>query len=137
MSATIDDAEAHLRSIISSLYLVISQAHDYHGPQTQKAITDEIKHLIRQLVQLSQTARHLAINLPLDIIQYVETSRNPDVYTREFVELVLKLNQQAKGRAEAIANFRDILGREMASAIPDIRNDVQQVVAATGGEVAR
>ncbi|KAK4541380.1 hypothetical protein LTR36_007981 [Oleoguttula mirabilis] len=136
MDATLDNAEAHLRSIISSLYIVISQAHEYHGLGTQKSITNEIKNLIHQLVQLSQTARHLPINLPFDLIQYVEESRNPDIYGRQFVELVLKLNQQAKGRAEAFASFRDILGREMASGIPDIKNDVQQVVAATGGKLA-
>lgn len=37
-----EEAEARLRSIITSLYLVMAQAHEYHGPQTQKAITNEM-----------------------------------------------------------------------------------------------
>ncbi|EGP91361.1 uncharacterized protein MYCGRDRAFT_32659, partial [Zymoseptoria tritici IPO323] len=74
--------------------------------------------------------------LPLEIIQYVENSRNPDIYTREFVELVMRYNQQQKGRSDAYAQFRDILGREMASAIPDLREDVRKVVESSGGQIS-
>jgi mediator of RNA polymerase II transcription subunit 10 len=66
----------------------------------------------------------------------VENSRNPDIYTREFVELVMRYNQQQKGRSDAYAQFRDILGREMASAIPEIREDVKKVVESSGGQIS-
>ena len=73
--------------------------------------------------------------LPLDIIQYVENSRNPDIYTREFVELVMKYNQQLKGRSDAFASFRDVLGAEMMGGIPDIREETRSIVQASGGRV--
>lgn len=82
-----------------------------------------------------QTARRLPTSLPPEIIDYVEKSRNPDIYTREFVELVQKLNQQLKGRSQAYADFRDILAREMMSALPDCREDVKRTLEATGGKV--
>lgn len=66
----------------------------------------------------------------------MENSRNPDIYTREFVELVMRYNQQQKGRSDAYAQFRDILGREMASAIPDLREDVRKVVESSGGQIS-
>jgi mediator of RNA polymerase II transcription subunit 10 len=66
----------------------------------------------------------------------VENSRNPDIYTREFVELVMRYNQQQKGRSDAYAQFRDILGREMASAIPEIREDVKKIVESSGGQIS-
>lgn len=76
-------------------------------------------------------ARRLPTHLPLEIIQYVEQTRNPDIYTREFVELVMKYNQQQKGRSEAYAQFRDILGSRMMTGIPEIRNDVRSVLEAS------
>lgn len=88
------------------------------------------KRLLHSLIQLSQTARRLPVHLPKDIINYVEQSRNPDIYTREFVELVMRYNQQLKGRSEAFSSFRDILAREMTSAIPDIAEDVKRVTEA-------
>ncbi|KAF2486449.1 putative mediator of RNA polymerase II transcription subunit [Neohortaea acidophila] len=134
-AATIEDADAHLRAIITNLYMLLAQAHDYHGPNTQQAMAAEIKSLLQNLILVTNTARRLPTYLPIEIIQYVEASRNPDIYTREFVELVMRYNQQQKGRSEAFATFRDILGREMASGIPDIKEDVKRVVEATGGKV--
>lgn len=82
-----------------------------------------------------RTSRRLPIGLPPEIIDYVERSRNPDIYTREFVELVQRLNQQLKGRSQAYADFRDILAREMMGALPDNRDEIKSVVESTGGTV--
>lgn len=89
--------------------------------------------MIKNLLSLCQTARRLPTGLPPEIIDYVERSRNPDIYTREFVELVQKLNQQLKGRSQAFADFRDILAREMMGALPDCKQDITMVVESTGG----
>lgn len=97
--------------------------------------TSSSKNLLQNLQSLSQTARRLPTHIPVEIIQYVENSRNPDIYTREFVELVMRYNQQQKGRADAYAQFRDILGDAMIQGIPDIREDVRKVLEASGGSV--
>lgn len=65
----------------------------------------------------------------------MDSARNPDIYTREFVELVQRGNQDLKGKREAFAGFRDVLAREMRSAMPECRGEVDRVVAATGGSV--
>ncbi|KAF9886921.1 RNA polymerase II mediator complex subunit [Aspergillus nanangensis] len=76
------------------------------------------------------------IQLPPEIIDYVDSARNPDIYTREFVELVQRGNQDLKGKKEAFAGFRDVLAREMRSAMPECRGEVDRVVCATVGEVS-
>lgn len=76
-----------------------------------------------------------SVQLPPEIIDYVDAARNPDIYTREFVELVQKSNQDMKGKMEAFASFRDVLAREMASAMPECKKEVEKVVKATGGDV--
>jgi mediator of RNA polymerase II transcription subunit 10 len=74
-------------------------------------------------------------NIPDPLIAYVENGRNPDVYTREMVELVRRMNQLARGKETAFVRFRDVLAREMGTAMPELRADVERVVQATGGEV--
>ncbi len=91
------------------------------------------KQLIRNLVDLTQAARRLPDHIPIELIEYIESTRNPDIYTREFVELVMRYNQQQKGRIEAFASFRDILAEQMMVGIPDIREDVKTVLIASGG----
>lgn len=96
-------------------------------------MTAEIKSLIQNLYELTQTSRRLPTQIPLELIQYVEGKRNPDVYKREIVEMVMQYNQIQKGRAQAFADFRDILGKEMMTAIPDSRDEIKQVLEASGG----
>lgn len=72
-------------------------------------------------------------SIPEPLIQYVENGRNPDIYTREFVELVRRLNQLVRGKMHAFGGFRDVLARDMCAAMPELRDDVRRVLEATGG----
>lgn len=72
--------------------------------------------------------------IPETLIHYVENGRNPDIYTREFVELVRRMNQLTRGKLHAFASFRDVLAHEMENALPELRDDVRRVVHATGGQ---
>lgn len=47
------------------------------------------------------------------------------------MELVQRGNQDLKGKREAFAGFRDVLAREMRSAMPECRAEVDRVVALT------
>ncbi|KAI7156236.1 hypothetical protein KC349_g6409 [Hortaea werneckii] len=131
--STIEEVDVHLRNIINSLYLLIMSIHDYQGTETLKSVTTEIKHLINLLVTTSRTARRLPTFIPVEIIGYVESTRNPDIYTRDFVELVMRYNQSLAGQSAGLAQFRDIFGKEIMSAIPELSQDVNEILVATGG----
>lgn len=73
------------------------------------------------------------MRIPPELIQYVDAGRNPDIYTREFVELARRGNQLMRGKQAAFAAFRDTLAEEMARGLPELTDDVARVVAATGG----
>ncbi|KAK4638982.1 RNA polymerase II mediator complex subunit [Podospora bellae-mahoneyi] len=72
--------------------------------------------------------------IPLPLMEYVENGRNPDIYTREFVELVRRLNHLTRGKMHAFRDFRDVLAREMAAAMPEVKEDAMRVVEETGGK---
>jgi mediator of RNA polymerase II transcription subunit 10 len=91
--------------------------------------------LVENLVTLKQSAPSVSIDIPPDIILYVESSRNPDVFTREFVELAQRGNQQLKGRAEAYRLLRDTLAKDIVAAMPELRNDVARICQSTGDEL--
>lgn len=91
--------------------------------------------LIQTLVHLSQTAPSVHIDIPPEVTNYVESSRNPDIYTREFVELVQRTNQMLKGREEAYRFLQEQIAWQLSNAVPELRNDVVKVVEATGGKV--
>lgn len=70
--------------------------------------------------------------MPPELVKYVEGGRNPDIYTREFVELVRRGNQLVRGKMGAFETFRDVLAGEMSSAMPELKGDVDRVLEATG-----
>ena len=82
--------------------------------------------LLKNLSELQKTAQRLPTYIPEEVINYVEDARNPDIYTRQMVELVMRYNQVLKGRSEAFASFRDILGQQMMVGIPEINGDGRQ-----------
>lgn len=70
-------------------------------------------------------------SVPRDLVQYVEAGRNPDIYTREFVELVRRTNQLRAGKRGAFAQFRDTLAGQIRSALPELGGDVDRIMGAT------
>jgi mediator of RNA polymerase II transcription subunit 10 len=92
--------------------------------------------LVQNLVKLSQSAPSVHVDIPPEVTSYVEGSRNPDIFTREFVETVQRMNQLLNGRTDAYLLMRDTLAKDIISAIPELREDVREVVESTGGTVA-
>ncbi|KAF3393902.1 Mediator of RNA polymerase II transcription subunit 10 [Penicillium rolfsii] len=149
MLKTVDD---DIRDVIQHLFEIQSAVHGYLGPETQQELVRKIKNLTLTLSTLTthtalppnaaETATAnttdpsnpplASIQLPPEIIEYVDAARNPDIYTREFVELVQRGNQDLKGKREAFADFRDVLAREMRSAMPECRGEVDRVMTMLG-----
>ena len=82
--------------------------------------------LSESLATLSASSSALPTQIPHEIIDYVEDGRNPDIYTREFVELAQRGNQYLRSKCEAFARFRDILGEEIVKAMPELKEEVIQ-----------
>ncbi|KAG9191203.1 mediator of RNA polymerase II transcription subunit 10 [Alternaria panax] len=129
------DVEAQLKDIVQNLYNLIVQAYDHHGSKTQEAMKRETQSLIQNLVKLARTAPSVNINIPPEVMSYVENSRNPDIFTREFVETVQRMNQMLYGRVDAYRALQEQLALHVSSAIPELKNDVNSVVESTGGKM--
>ncbi|RAL09963.1 mediator complex subunit NUT2 [Aspergillus homomorphus CBS 101889] len=150
---TLATVDHDLKDIIQHLFEIQSAVHGYLGPETQQELVRKIKNLTLSLQALQthtsdsnpdatstaptsnpQDPPLGSVQLPPEIIDYVDAARNPDIYTREFVELVQRGNQDLKGKKEAFRGFRDVLAREIRGAMPECRGEVKRVMEMTGGE---
>ncbi|KAK4459127.1 putative mediator of RNA polymerase II transcription subunit 10 [Cladorrhinum samala] len=106
------------------------------GP-TPQSLSASITTLDQSLLSVYSTASSLPPqsnpSIPLPLMEYVENGRNPDIYTREFVELVRRLNQLQRGKSHAFRDFRDVLADVMVAGMPELREDVERVMESTGG----
>ena len=86
-------------------------------------------------MKLSRTAPSVHIVIPPEVTNYVENSRNPDIFTREFVETVQRMNQMLKGRSDALRMLQEQIAWQLTHAIPELKDDVTRAVESTGGRV--
>ncbi|KAK8221554.1 mediator of RNA polymerase II transcription subunit 10 [Phyllosticta capitalensis] len=131
--STLEPIDVQMKRIIQNLYQLVVQVHDFQGTNTEDAMKREITELLANLLQLSRQASNVSLMVPPEIVAYVESGRNPDIYTREFAEVVQKKNQNLKGKSEAYAQFRDILAKKIITAFPELEADARRVVQNTGG----
>ncbi|KAF2455889.1 transcription factor subunit Med10 of mediator complex-domain-containing protein [Lineolata rhizophorae] len=121
-----------MKTVVQTLYNLIVTPLEFQGTSSEDALRRDISNLAAQLAHLHRAAPSVSVNIPPDIIQYVEDGRNPDIYTREFVELVQRNNQRLKGKSDALAAFRDILAADIAGAMPEMRGEVVRVLESVG-----
>ncbi|OTA93230.1 hypothetical protein M434DRAFT_73433 [Hypoxylon sp. CO27-5] len=147
-----DALEQQLKDTIQTLTNVMVQVVNYDSTVSStnpsaspasRSSRDVIANELRTLSSNLQAIHARAIDtspdrelphIPPELIQYVDNGRNPDIYTREFVELVRRGNQLARGKQSAFASFRDVLAGEMDKAMPELRDDTASVLANTRGE---
>ncbi|ODV94830.1 hypothetical protein PACTADRAFT_76437 [Pachysolen tannophilus NRRL Y-2460] len=122
-----------LAIIIETLLHLGVLVHDFQGTEDAKiGLTSLMSKLITQLQVIDKPEESLdKVPIPLDVLQYIEDGRNPDVYTREFVESVRKSNQYLKGKTLAFTRLRDTLGDQIISEFPELKDEVQDIIKRT------
>ncbi|KAI0528084.1 transcription factor subunit Med10 of mediator complex-domain-containing protein [Xylaria bambusicola] len=139
--------EQQLKDTIQSMHNIMVQITAYDSttsspspsrpPTSRDVLAAELTALSRSLQTIYRTSTTRTLpQVPPELVQYVDNGRNPDVYTREFVELVRRGNQLMRGKQSAFASFRDVLAGEIENAMPELRDDAARVVAATRGDGA-
>jgi|TARA_R110002003_G_scaffold1005_6_gene22021 mediator of RNA polymerase II transcription subunit 10 len=75
------------------------------------------------------------MDIPPEVTNYVENSRNPDIFTREFVETVQRMNQMLKGRSDALQLLQEQIAWQLTNVIPELKGDITKAVESTGGNM--
>ncbi|EPY53668.1 mediator complex subunit Med10 [Schizosaccharomyces cryophilus OY26] len=129
MTPEMKELASKLEDTTQSLYdlaLVIYNLEDTTPPDT---IPENISTLINHLRSLPKISKKVNEPISQDVLEYVEQGRNPDVYARQFSELVQKDNQYVHGKFLAMENFQQTLAEEIISAYPHLKNDVDDILA--------
>lgn len=116
--------------------MVQVNSYNQTAKPSAEVLGNSSKSLEKSLNRVYQSPINLP-SIPPELIQYVDNGRNPDIYSRELVEAARKSNQIMKGKKEAFADFRDVLAGEMRRAMPELGEEVDDVVVATGGRVEK
>ncbi|PHH68909.1 hypothetical protein CDD82_190 [Ophiocordyceps australis] len=110
-----DQVEQQLKDVIQDLYQIMVQVSTYDaaGRPSREVLSNEIKTLSQSLqtihsTSISASPSQALPSVPPELLEYVENGRNPDIYTREFVELVRRGNQLMRGKQRAFAALQEL-----------------------------
>ncbi|ODQ78416.1 hypothetical protein BABINDRAFT_162644 [Babjeviella inositovora NRRL Y-12698] len=108
--------------------------HDFQG--TEQARNGASIRLNQTLEDLAKLAAYSSENLkdvpiPLDVLQYIEDGRNPDVYTREFIESTSKLGGYLSAKVKGMDKLKKVLGAKIAQEFPELDEVVDEIINTT------
>lgn len=130
------ELQDEISSIIETFLHLGVQVHDFQSTNDAKlGLSNHINKAINQLKNLSNKnidndhADSIdKILIPSDLINYIQDGRNPDIYTREFVEVVRKINQFLNGKSLAFQNFQNTLANSIKQEFPELSTDVDTIL---------
>lgn len=125
---------SQLQLLVESFIELGVLVHDNQGtPQSHSALTHKTNQVISQLSGLTNSPFTLQFPIPVDVISYIEDGRNPDIYTREFVEVTAKSNARLKGKMLAFRKLRDVLSEKLVEEFPALKDGVENIKSRTNG----
>lgn len=67
------------------------------------------------------------IEVPIELLRYVDDGGNPDVFTVDAIKASVAANQISKGKAEAFRQLKDRTTQKLKEAFPEDITDYQQL----------
>ncbi|KAH3902459.1 probable Mediator of RNA polymerase II transcription subunit 10 [Saccharomycodes ludwigii] len=133
---SLDTTQDLLSEIIEGFIELGVSVYDFPGTdEAKQGMVTNLKRNFERIVKLDQLAntdKNLNnVNVPLDVLQYIEDGRNPDVYTREFVEAIKRSNQYQRGKMLAMRQLRDSLATKIIEEFPDLEKQVDLITKKT------
>jgi mediator of RNA polymerase II transcription subunit 10 len=134
-----NDVSGIIKDVVGDLYDMQSKTHGFI-PETTDLLVDRIGELTEKLAHLKeQTDPTRAPNNPIhtvsiapEIVDYVDDGRNPDIFTREFVENVQRGNAVINGKKQAFRDFSVILAQKMKEGLKGVDEGVDMVMRNAG-----
>ncbi|SGZ55023.1 CIC11C00000002291 [Sungouiella intermedia] len=123
---------SQLQGLVESFIELGVLVHDNQGThQSHTALTHKTNQVISQLSGLTNSPFTQQYPIPIDVISYIEDGRNPDIYTREFVEVTAKSNARLKGKMLGFATLRKVLGDKLVEEFPHLAGAVENINSRT------
>ncbi|CAJ0948734.1 unnamed protein product, partial [Mesorhabditis belari] len=89
-------------------------------PRNQENFNHKIHTLITGLQELDRARNNFDdIRIPLELLEFLDQGKNPQLYNKECLERVLNKNRQVNGKIELYKRFRSLLLKELGEEMPE------------------
>uniref|UniRef100_A0A8D8XID7 Mediator of RNA polymerase II transcription subunit 10 n=1 Tax=Cacopsylla melanoneura TaxID=428564 RepID=A0A8D8XID7_9HEMI len=131
MSSPLENLESQLELFIENVRQIRIIVGEFQ-PQTQPVLNQKIQTMITGLQEIDKLKSQVQdIHVPLEVFDYIDQGRNPQLYTKDCIEKALTKNEQVKGKIDAYRKFKAHMLVELTGAFP---NELTKYRAIRGGD---
>ncbi|KAF8933736.1 Mediator of RNA polymerase II transcription subunit 10 [Dissophora ornata] len=138
---TRQDLELKLQELIECLLELSITVYDFQA-ESNSLVHQKIQELISQLSEIESYKDKLDMMVPWEVLSYIEDGKNPDLFSKSFVEAVAGENQFTNGKITALKasawsrkgissyelSFEAALTQNLGSAFPEEMMDYEQIL---------
>ncbi|XP_021338863.1 mediator of RNA polymerase II transcription subunit 10-like [Mizuhopecten yessoensis] len=88
-------------------------------PQGQSNMNQKIQKMVAGMQEIDKLKSQMGdINVPLEVFDYIDQGKNPNLYTKDCLEKALAKNEQVKGKIDNLKKFKTLLLVELDKVFP-------------------
>ena len=115
---TLDHLEEHLERSIENVRQIQIIVSDFQ-PQGQTGLNQKLQQIVKDLQEVDKVrGRVQDIQVPLEVFDYIDCGRNPQLYTKDCMEKAVSKNEEVKGKIDSYRMFKARLMLELTNVFP-------------------
>eukprot|EP01102_Stenamoeba_stenopodia_P013558 TRINITY_DN4418_c0_g1_i1.p1 TRINITY_DN4418_c0_g1~~TRINITY_DN4418_c0_g1_i1.p1 ORF type:complete len:156 (-),score=33.59 TRINITY_DN4418_c0_g1_i1:54-458(-) len=84
----------------------------------QALFSEKIEEMLEGFNAIDALRHSIDVEVPLEVLKFIDEGRNPDLYTKQSLELCTSKNAITRGKFDAIKSLRDGLEEEIKKVMP-------------------
>jgi len=115
----LEELEAHLEMFIENVRQMGILVSDFQ-PTGQTVLNQKITTLVTEMQEIDKLKHQVQdVHVPMEVFEYIDQGRNPQLYTKDCMEKALVKNEQVKGKIDAYRKFKALLLVELTKEFPN------------------
>lgn len=104
-------------------------------PQGQNVLNQKIQALVGGLQEIDKLKNQVQdVQVPLEVFEYIDQGRNPQLYTKDCIEKALNKNEEVKGKIDSYRKFKTNMLVELQKTFPKELNKYRAIRSDRGDE---
>ncbi|XP_067651755.1 mediator of RNA polymerase II transcription subunit 10-like [Haliotis asinina] len=101
-------------------------------PQGQNVLNQKIQTMVLEMQEIDKFRPQMQdVHVPLEVFDYIDQGKNPNLYTKDCLEKALAKNELIKGKMDNLKRFKAMLMVELTKVFP---NEMSMYRALKGDE---
>jgi len=119
MADKLEPLEDSLEKIIENIRQLGVIVSDFQ-PNGQTVLNQKVNNIIGGLKEIDSYKSSLAdIHIPLEVFDFIDAGKNPQLYTKDCLDKALSKNETVKGKIDLYKKFRQELTKQLGKVYPE------------------